>query len=334
MIFDNGIKELISAAYSEKYDVFLRLPFPSLKEAVFDNARSAVLLPGAFSGFAHMPFSDFRRAEPFDVSENEVRIFTADVRYIADENFRRMLNQRNITRFIVPFAECADCGEYGYRESYSWIGEYKAETTEFCQTVAFISPSYDRLTELSGIFNCKNVISIGRNEYIEPRIYKVASTAAKFFFTASESEKFPFEKICIFFNSRHEAHQFGRFLHKRRTPYFLIDGSVPTDERRRILENIKNDGKGILLATKALLPDTVYYDFSKCILCGVPFSFSHLFRCASAAPKEKPLVIYCEDDYTRNDRISLAFSEFTGDKSIYIKRRQGLFEIKKYLESR
>lgn len=334
MIFDNGIKNLISAAFSEEYDVFLKIPFPFLKDTVLDFVRSVVLLPGAFGGFAQIPFSDYMSPERIIVPENNALLTVADVRFMADENFRNMLSAGGYSRIFVPFAECADSGEYGYRGSYSWIGEYKAERADFCQTVAFISPLYNDLNVLSEIYSCKNVISVGRNTLCEPRIYKVSSVTAKFFTTASEAEKYPFEKICIFFNSRQEARQFGRFLHKRRTPYYFIDGSVCTNEKRKILDDITKNSGGILLATKSFLADSIYCDFSRCIICGVPYSFAHLQRCSSVANYEKTLIVYCEDDYVRNEKASLSYSEFIGDRNIYIKRQQSLFEIKNYLESR
>ncbi len=334
MIFDAGIKNLISAAYSENYDIFLNMQFPSLEDIVLDNAKSLVLLPGSFGGFAPMPYSDFRNGRTEDFREIDSLLTVADVRYMSDEGFRNMLTRSGCTRIVIPFAECADSGEYGYREAYSWVGEYKAETTGFCQTVAFISSSYDGAETLARSFDCTNVIKVGKNTFVEPRIYKVQSPVARFFAAASEAEKYPFEKICIFFNSRLEARQFGSFLYKRRTPYFLLDGSVTTDERRRIFRSISADGKGIVLATKSLLPDAVYYGFSKCIFIGVPYSFSHLERCAFAARGARPLIIYCDSDYERNGKILLSFAELTGDKNIYTKRQQSLFEIKNYLESR
>ena len=123
MIFDDALKNVIISAYENETEVFLRMNPPSAGELFPDSVKAAVFLPGGFICDKNDCFYDIRR--------------------LGDEDFRKSLIKSRVKRVILLFADCADKAEYGYRESFGWIGEMRAETSVFIQVVAFFSPCSD-----------------------------------------------------------------------------------------------------------------------------------------------------------------------------------------------
>lgn len=332
MVFDSKIKELITAAFRDKNDVFLKVFFPDMNELVFDGIKTVVFLPGAFGGMKEYTFSDSKRAVSSEAYSIASDLLIADVRFLNESAFREFLISKRYRRFVIPFCECADSGEYGYRESFFRIGELKAECDEFCQIVAFFSPVKSELEDYLYFFGCENAVFAGSEEDIDFRLFEAASSYSKFYQTAFEAEKYAYKKVCIYFNSRSEEADFASFLTKRGTDHFCIDGSKSSEEKNDILHKYFNGDCCILLATKSFISESLFIKCDKCILCGIPFSLSHLSRCSLITPDRKVSIIYSKDDFDRNSKIVQSFSLKVGDSSVYEKRQKSLLEIKNILE--
>lgn len=332
MKFDENIKSVITAAFYAEHDVFLRLPLPSIKELVFDSAKSVVVLPSAFCGMKSHTYANRKDGFTPNFEELKEDLLFADIGFMADESFRRFLINGNIGRIIVPFAECADNGEYGFRENYMWIDELKAETKGFCQILAFVSPAYENIQNLCDIYAVSDAVILGERKDCDIRVFKTSSVNAKFYQTAFETEKYAFEKVCVIFNTRNEADSFERFLFSRGTKYFRIDGSSTQEEKRKIFDYIDANETGIVIGTKTLINEAVFRQFSECIICGVPFSLSHLTRCSALAKEGRTKVIYCDDDFIRNGKISSSFAALLENEEIKEKRIDNLEKIKLILE--
>lgn len=330
---DNGVQNLISAAYEEGRDVFTNLPFPDINTLCFDGLRCVVVLPGTFAGNEHMPYCN--ACVPFVPNSKEMKKHTvfADVRYFADESFGEFLSQSEIRRIYVPFAECACASEYGYRESYAWLSEYKAQCKHFCQTVVFYSPNFEPNEEFFSFFGGKSFVSLKLERDIDAKVNKAVSVRAKFHACAFEAEKHMCEKVCVICNSRNEAKEFSGFLLSRGTKFHYIDGTVCVDERRKILDEIDKDETGIVVATKTVLNEALFRRFSKCVLCGFPFSSAHLSRCSALTLNGMVHVVYCDDDFVRNKRISDSFAAVVGNGEIADERHEKLLRVKEFLES-
>ncbi|MBQ6898946.1 MAG: hypothetical protein IJN70_08185 [Clostridia bacterium] len=314
MIFDNSLKNVIITAYENETDVFLRMNPPRPQELAYDNTGTAVFMPGGFPCNESSSFYDIRR--------------------LGDEAFRRELSENNVKRLIVLFAECADKAEYGYREAFGWIGEMRAEVTHFIQVVAFFSPASDSFGVCRELFGSGDVICIGEKELPEADAFCTASPKAKFYQTALLAEKYAFKKSAVYFNSREEARSFACFLQNRGTRCAYADGSLSHEELR---ENVKKFAEGnvnILVATKAAIPVLYFRPPEKAVFCGVPFSLSHLSRCAAFLENEKPFVIYCEEDIKRNKKIIASFSEKLSDGEISQLRTARLEEMVKMLNTK
>lgn len=313
MIFDSSVKNVINSAYENETDVFLRMTPPCPEELSDDTLKAAVFMPGGFPHKEHPSFYD--------------------IRSLGDEVFRRSLTENNVKRIIVLFAECADKAEYGYREAYGWIGEMRAEITDFIQVVAFLSPSFDSVEVCARLFGCSDPICIGEKTIQEAAVLCTASPKSKFYQTALLAEKYAFKKTAVYFNSREEARSFSRFLEGRGTRCVYADGSLSAEELKTCMLKFSGGEVNILVATKACIPCAYFYPSEKVIFCGVPFSPSHLARCAAFLKDEKPFVVYCEDDIKRNKKIIASFSEKLSDGEISQQRIARLEEMLKMLNS-
>ncbi len=313
MIFDDSLKNVIISAYENEADVFLRMNPPCIDMLLSDKVKTAVLMPGLV---------------PEPGNEN-----VYDIRKLGDEDFRKSLAADGIKRFIVLFSECADKSEYGYRESYGWIGEMRAEISHFIQVVAFFSHACDSFGVCVKLFGSTDTICIGEKALPEADVFCTVSPKAKFYQTALLAEKYAFKKTAVYFNSREEAHSFSRFLEKRGTHCVTADGSMSSAQLRESALKFARGEANILIATKSSIPTAYFYPPGKVVFCGVPFSLSHLSRCAAFLKDEKPFVIYCEDDVKRNEKIIASFSEKLSDGEISEMRIARLEEMVKMLNT-
>ena len=141
MKYDISVKNIISEALKSESDVFFRGLPDDIRKPFSDNARTVVFMPGAFFSEEYSEFCDIR-IPPRDFSGLERNISFADIRFMGNDDFRMALTHYGYSRIAVIYPECCDSGEYGYRAAFSWIGEYRAERSDFVQLVGFISPSY------------------------------------------------------------------------------------------------------------------------------------------------------------------------------------------------
>ena len=312
MIFDWAVKNVINSAYESETDVFLRMNPPCPEELIFDNIKTAVFMPGGFIKGENIPFYDIRK--------------------LGDEDFRKSLIRNNIKRLAVFFSECADKSEYGYREAFGWIGELRAETTDFFQVVAFFSPCSDSFLICSKLFSSENPCCLGEIEMPDFDVFQAVSPKAKFYQTASLAEKYAFKRSAVYFNSREEAHSFVRFLENRGTRCIYADGAKAPDFLKDDILKFNSGKINILVATKSYIPTAYFYPPEKVFFCGVPFSVAHLSRCAYPLENEKPFVVYCEEDIKRNEKIIASFSERLSDREISEMRISRLKNMVKMLK--
>lgn len=333
MKYDSSVRELITRAYENETDVFLRVTVPHISELASDGIKTVVFLPSSDHMHPDNPFSVYSSKISSTAFLSAPDVLFADIRFMGDASFREFVTRKKYRRLITLCSECSLKGEYGYRESFRWIGEYRAEITHFCQVLAFLSPSSEFSDELRDVFASENTVCVGERELPSLSVYKASSVAAKFYYTAAEAEKYGYKKICIYFNSRTEQNQFSGFLRKRGTPFVSVNGELSPEKYKSELMRFSDSGITILLATKSLIPSALFLPVYKVILCGAPFSLSHLWRCENPFSSSPVFTIYCEDDFERNKKIISSFSETAEDKNIYLKGISYLSEIENYLQN-
>lgn len=331
MIFDSSVKNVISSAYDCRKDVFLNIVLPDIRELSFDNVKTAVLFPGPFYSEDKHAFSDIK-TQPSDCMKIfPGELLLADIRFMADEKFRSMLTESGVTRLVTVFSECADKSEYGYREAFSWIREYKAEISHFCQTVSFFSPVSNSAENVKQNLSDRDIFYVNGKYDIRVNHFLVNSPKEKFRKTAEAAEKYAYRRVCVYFNSRGEAKDFCLYLKRRGTAFSYVDGSLPLISQKESLLCFHNSSPNILVATKSYIPTSLFYPPERVIFCGAPFSPSHYYRCTFSLRERDSVVIYCEDDFIRNEKIIRAFSEYTDNEEIADKRLSRLSDMKKFL---
>lgn len=332
MEFDSNIKTLIDAAYDEGKDVFLKMRIPAVGKLSSDKVRTAVFLPGAFASDKSNAFSDIHGVALAESLCQDNDFIVSDIRFLNKSTFRDYLVRHRFTRIILLFTECADIGEYGYRESFFSAGEFRAELEYFCQIIAFFSPCVADITGFADYFGCEDVICAGITDHADFTCCETSDVLQKFRQTAASAGKYAFRKVLVYFNSRSEARDFASFLSAQGKAHMTIDGSLCLNEKHAVLSRFYNSDCCILIATKTFIPDSLFFSFHKVIFCGVPFSEAHLYRCTYACADRKIDVIYCESDFIRNEKIIRSFSVKTEDNRVYEQRTGRLLEIKNILK--
>ncbi len=334
MLYDELIKNLISQAYPAGKDVFFCGAPSDIRSTFDDGVKTLFLLPGAFFFPGEDDFSDVKcTPASFDILKCLHTVF-ADIRFMADEAFRRALTVNGFSRIALLFPECADIEQYGYRQSYSWVGEYRAERKDFVQIAGFMSPYYKDTEMLGAYFGGHEAFIVGDDtEGLSFSSFEAVSPTAKLYAAAASAEKYAFDRTVIYFNSRQEAGCFRRLLSARGTDSLYFDGALTKAERDNTLAEFMLGDKNLLVATKSYIPSSFFCPPERVIFCGVPFSSSHLYRASCACTRHEPTVIYCEDDFVRNEKIISSFSDALGNMEISEKRLKGLNDIKNLLKS-
>ena len=334
MLYDELIKNLITQSHSAEKDVFFAGVPDDIRNAFGDDVKTLFLMPGAFSMCGEDDFSDVRRSpSDFRFHKGLSTVF-ADVRFMADENFRSAVTLYGFSRIAVMFPECADISQYGYRQSYSWIGEYRAERKDFVQLAAFMSPFY-KSVENSGSYFGRGEAFIVADDDERPAfaVRKTASSKEKLYTAAALCEKYAFDRVAVYFNSRQEAAVFRRLLENRGTGCLYLDGALSSSERYAVLSEFMTGKRNILVTTKAFIPSSFFCPPERVIFCGVPFSSSHLYRSSCACKKHPPVVIYCDEDISRNEKIISSLTGAFSDSEIQEKRLVCLENIVNLLKS-
>ena len=323
---DELLGRLVSAAFSEQTDVVLQCHKPDYSVFFSDGVRTAVFFTGRIFPDSSYNVSGDTADFGFDVYEKKGNII-ADIRVLGNEDFRNYLTMNNCRRLVIAFAECAEASEYGHRQEYLWVSEYRAEINHFCQLVLLFSQSFDEAEACFRLYGDGEAVYFGKRSLPGIRIYKCSSRQSKFYCIANELEKRAFGNHAVFFNSRNEASEFAAFLQKRNTPYVYVDGAVSSRDVRERLAVFSSGAVRVLIATKSGISLMPFVDVDNAVLCGMPFSVSHLGRLAAACRKESIRIIFSESDINRNSKILEYFRESDGDEELYRKRVRKLSEV-------
>ncbi len=323
---DGFQKMLVGAAFAEQTDVVLQYRKADIPSIISDGVKSVVFLPGAVFTDGLCTAADECFDFGFDVYEIKGNLI-ADIRVLGNEGFRDYLTRNNYRRLVIAFAECADAAEYGHRQEFLWVREYRAEIEHFCQLVLIFTEGFDRTADCFRLYSDGEAVFAGERTLPDIRIYKCPSAASKFYFTANELEKLAFGNYAVFFNSRNEAARFAAFLQERNTRFVYIDGAVSPADMKKRLALVSSGEVRVVLATKSGLSLMPFVDIDKVFLCGMPFSVSHTGRIAAACKKDFVSIFFSESDIQRNKKILEYYRDTDGDTALYRKRVENFSEV-------
>lgn len=277
------------------------------KHAKMFNGRTLVLTPG----------------RPFNrMSET---VIYADIGVSSHENFSDFLVSERITEILLPFYECADVNEYGYKASYLNIAEIRASIEKRVH-ITGISPNTAENEKIFSLLGSDKFIQVGtKNDTLFTGI-KTVSDKSKYHYTASECEKSPFRKTVVMFSTRRQAEEFSLFLYKRRTPFTMLHGGVDKIRSKDALRSFLTGEVNILLTTKFIIPSYTLIYADKLIYCGLPYSLSHARRCLSLAKNRKMDCIFSEEDILLTEKLISSFAkELDINTPDYIETRNKMF---------
>lgn len=305
----------VSDAGEDLYCVTGAVPLFAETAAAFscDGERPLLLLPGGFvpggetggarlAPFApHLPYGGHAFSFPDHV-------LAADVRLLGEAPFRAFCRDRGVDRLILPFAELADETEYGGRSAYAWIAEWRAELPYPLRVSAlFSSPIEDYGPFLSrfGSPGCTVAVASDRPDF---RSYQLKDAAAKYAYTLELAERRAGSRTAVLFTDRREAEEFRRFAGRRGRRTQLFTGGLDDAGQQEALTAFSG-GDGLLIATKSVLPSSLFFRADQVVFCGVPYSLSFLARCASFSVNGDLTCCFCPEDIKTDINILRHFAE-------------------------
>lgn len=289
--------------------------FGMLSDAfVADGETALVLTPGgfplpdAFGGEAiSARFADGARYgySAYALPGNRI---VADVRLLGDADFRDFCQLRCVTRFVIPFAELSDPSEYGGRNAYGWVGEFRAELPYDLHVTALFPeplPDYGPFLARFGSPGCTVI-----DASVPPPVYayETADVRKKYACTLALAEKRAMRRTAVFFTDRREAEEFQRFLLRRGKRSLYLNGGMTAPEQKAALDAFAK-GEGLLLATKSAIPAALFYRADDVIFCGAPYSRSLMVRCASFSADGELTCCFCQDDFQTDVNILRHFAD-------------------------
>lgn len=253
------------------------------------------------------------------------KVIYSDIRSVLHESFSEFLVSEDINEILLPFYECADKLEYGYRASYANIAEIRASTEKHFHITGF-STNVITDEKILSLFGSEKYIVAGIESNTSFSGIKTSSEKSKYHYTAAECEKSPFNRSIVLFSTRRQAEDFSMFLYRRRTPFALIHGGLDKTKRKEALKSFSEGKVNILLATKFIIPSYTMINADKLIYCGLPYSFSHARRCLSLSKNGRMDCIFSEEDIILTEKLIFSFAkELETDNPDYIENRTKLF---------
>lgn len=334
-IFSKEIGELARALDGEKTDLYLAADIMPDHKALVNTfcekkVNNAVFLPGPFTSAEGEVCFGMNDPVPHDLRFTGAgHTVFADIRLLGDEEFRAFLLKNGFFRFILPFAECADEAEYGFRRSYAWIGEMRGETEQPVRVTALFSAGVKDLGRFRERFGSTDVLA-GEESRL-PGITAVLTENGtglrlgdpRYAAILQRAERSAFRQSAVFFSTRREAREFIRCASFSRVPAALVTGETDPAERKDILNGFSECRVRVLAATKTLIPSSLFFRADDVYYCGLPYSFPHASRTAAFSREGIVKCFYSENDHRQTLRLIASGTEAVlgGGSDIVTERR-------------
>ena len=320
-ITSNEIINLIRECTPLKTDVFLQLcTMPRAADfAAFERAlgeRVLVLLPGAV----------FSASTPEAVAHVSDALGNADIAYmdireLLNDNAAEWIRRMRFTQWVLPFYECADITEYGYKTAYIAVSDLRS-LLPFPVQITAVSMG-DHLGP--GVFE-----PLGTTDYIltgEDVGNKISGCRASdernaLYLTADQCAKYPLKTVIVQCTTRSSAETLQAFLQRRNVNAALFHGGKTAEQNALALADFTGGRTQLLIATKSLIPSYPFVQADKVIYFGLPYSLSHAQRCATLSTDCRLTCIWCDADIERNRTLTASFLQTLGINDAQITLRK------------
>lgn len=347
---DAHIQDVIKYAPSEKSDLFFfcgdmpKFPFfehtvKALKENILVVLPFRTVIPDGIpestqNDFTLLELNTFSEDNDFSVKKSKRNVLCfADVRLFSEDRFWRFFEHMKFTRIFVLFSNCARLYEYGYRQSFSLIGDYRASHKHYIQLCAFFNQKPKNADDFAVRFYSQKLISVNtQTDALHCVFIEKANKREKYIFLASCLIAEPLEKTAVVFATRRELFEFIAYLKKPVEELSILHGGLPYTDFSKTLNDFYSGKTKILLATKSVFASAVFVNSEKVYLCSVPFSVANMYSVHSLLDDtdKKISCVYCKEDVILLSRLALGTAEYLGieEKDEFVKNRLlGLNEI-------
>ena len=316
---NDDVRRLSSACREAGEDLFCvtgALPVYHTFAAMFcvPDEQTLLVLPGTFAVPEHLLKEDlssvFARADyaALRLCVLSEGVMAADVRLLGDERFRTYCESLGVSHLLVPFAELADEYEYGGKSAYSWIGEWRASLPCDLRVTALFSIPFPDYSPYVARFASPGCTVVDASDEPSVYAYQFEDVKSKYAYTLELAQRHANRRTAVFFTDRREAEEFRRFLRNSGIDSFYVNGSLTAEGQRKELEAFRK-GIGVLIATKSVLCDCLFYRTDKAIFCGVPYSAAFVSRCASFSEENALTCCFCPKDIDTDINILKCFAE-------------------------
>ncbi|MBQ7638211.1 MAG: hypothetical protein IJS90_04860 [Clostridia bacterium] len=263
------------------------------------------------------------RRTPERTCEN---VIYADVGEAADEAFAERLKKDRVTEILLPFYECADVLEYGYRTSYSFLGDLRA-SSDLRFHITGVSPNETADDGVYSLLGSKKFIVAGQKIESVFTGVKASDDEEKCGIVLSQCVKSPFMKTIVLFSTRRQADEFSLKLYKRGVKCAVAHGGTAKEQAKLSLESFLSGETSILLSTKYLIPSCGVIKADRLIYCGLPYGVSHAKRCICLSKSGRMDVVFCEDDIALAQSLTASYAEALGiDDPGFTEKRKSMLD--------
>ena len=306
----NILTELARGAYESRADLFTVIP-PECFYGIAglftaEKERTLLLLPGAFAvrdGYADVS----QRFGGLYAAAEKGEVLAADIRLAGNDEFRAYIREQGFRHILVPFAELASPYEYGYRSSYAWIGEMRAEMPPGCRITALFSFPQEDYTSFCKSFGCAECTVADLSAKADIQVFAASDIRDKLREIVSFTEKH-IGRTAVIFTDRREAEEALRYFRKRGIRTLCIHGACSTSELSESLARFSGGGY-LLIATKSVIPSVLFFRADRVIYAGVPYSRAFAARCAAFSSSGEINCIFSPADIETDRKIIAHFAD-------------------------
>ncbi len=327
-ITTNEIINLIRESTPLKTDVFLQLrtmpraaDFTVLAKAL--GERVLILLPGAV-------FSARAPEAVMHVSDapGSADIAYMDIRELLTDNAAEWIRRMRFTEWVLPFYECADITEYGYKTAYIAVSDLRSELPYPVHITAISMGDHlgPRVFEPLGT---TDFVLAGEDAGNKIAGCRVADERAALYLTADQCAKYPLKTVIVQCTTRASAETLQTLLQRRNVNSALFHGGRTAEQNALALADFTDGHTQLLIATKSLIPSYPFVQADKVFYYGLPYSLSHALRCASLSTDGRLTCIWCDADIERSRALTASFLQALGmnDTQITAQKEEMLREV-------
>ena len=246
----------------------------------------------------------------------------ADIRLAGNEAFQAAMLAAEIYEWILPFADCADPAEHGYRKSYAYLAEIRASSGRFIGITALFDdpPDEERYQKR---FGDNDYLSVRFPSFRRVDAIPAGTETGRLQVLLRACAMQPDRSTAVIFPTRRHADEFTRLLLSQ-CPCAALHGGFFHEQNAENLRRFRAGEFRVLAATKHILPSAPFLEVQRVFFAGLPFSAALLGRCAALLPPEKtPVCVTADTDPDFNRRLAASCAEALDlPKTAFEARRQ------------